>query len=306
MVDLNDVALFLKVSESGGFSSAARALGLPKATVSRRVANLEQTLGIRLLQRTTRSISLTDAGRRYQRDCGNAVAAVEEATRRLSGTQGVPSGTIRVSAPADAANFFVAETITGFAKAYPGVSIELVLTDERVNLVEERIDVAFRTGRLKDSALIARKLGQGQRLICASPAYLDAAGMPRSPADIGNHPAIVHGESVEGATWTLIGPKGSKAVVRLKARLAADSMAFVLRAAVSGLGLALLPEAIAAADVRIGRLKPVLEAWRPPAGGMYLVYPSSRNLSATTRAFIDFALGGQPKKAAGEGSPTYS
>lgn len=300
MVDLNDVALFLKVVDSGGFSAAARALGLPKATVSRRVASLEDALGVRLLQRTTRSISLTDAGRRYQQDCGRALAAVEEATQRLSGTQAVPSGTIRISAPADAANFFVADTITGFARAYPGVSIELILTDERLNLIEERIDVAFRTGRLKDSSLIARTLGRGQRLICASPAYLDEAGMPRSPADLGRHAAIVHGATVEGATWTLVGPKG-KAVVRLNVRLAADSMAFVLKAAVAGLGLALIPESIAAADLRTGRLKPVLDAWRPPAGGMHLVYPSNRNLSAATRAFIDFVVAG-PRKSAARGA----
>lgn len=289
MVDLNDVALFLKVVETGGFSAAARALGLPKATVSRKVASLEAALGVRLLQRTTRSIGLTDAGRRYHRECNGAVAAVEEATLRLAGMQAAPSGTIRVSAPADAANFYLADTITGFAKAYPGVSLELVLTDERLNLVGQRIDVAFRTGTLEDSSLIARQLGQGQRLICGSPAYLGAAGIPRSPSDLGKHAAIVHGDSIEGATWTLAGPKG-KVVVRLKARLAVDSMAFVLKAAVAGLGLALVPEAIAAADLRSGRLKPVLEAWRPPVGGMHLVYPSNRNLSAATRAFIDFVI----------------
>ncbi|HET7717329.1 MAG TPA: LysR family transcriptional regulator [Bauldia sp.] len=293
MIDLNEVAIFLSVVENGGFSAAARALGLPKATVSRKVANLEASLGVRLLQRTTRAINLTDAGRRYHRDCRGALAAVEEATHRLAGTQGVPSGTIRISAPADAAHFFVADTIAGFAKAYPGVGIELVLTDEQLNLVEQRIDVAFRTGRLKDSSLIARKLGEGQRMICASPAYLDVAGTPRLPADLGKHAAIVHGDSIEGASWTLIGPKG-KVVVRLQARLAANSMALVLKAAVAGLGLALLPEPVAAAELRRGRLKTVMEAWRPPAGGISLVYPSNRHVSAATRAFIDFAVKSAP------------
>ena len=138
MVDLNEVALFLEVVECGGFSAAARALGLPKATVSRKVANLEATLGVRLLQRTTRSIGLTDAGRRYHRDCNSAVAAVEEATRSLTETQEVPSGTIRVSAPVDVASFFLSDLITGFAKANPAVDVELLLTDERINLVEAR------------------------------------------------------------------------------------------------------------------------------------------------------------------------
>ena len=137
--------------------------------------------------------------------------------------------------------------------------------------------------------MIARKLGAGQRLICASPAYLDSAGVPRSPADLGRHATIVHGDSIENATWTLVGPRG-RVVVRLKPRLAVNSMAFALKAAVAGLGLALLPEAVAAAALRRGELKPVLEAWRPPAGGMHLVYPSNRNLSAATRAFVDFVI----------------
>lgn len=289
MVDLNEVSLFLAVVEAGGFSAAARALGLPKATVSRKVANLEAALGVRLLHRTTRSIGLTDAGRRYHRDCHGAVAAVDKATRSLTEAQEVPNGTLRISAPADAASFFLADVITGFAKANPAVGIELLLTDERINLIEARIDVALRTGTLKDSTLIARKLGAGQRLICASPAYLDAAGMPERPSDIGLHAAIVHGDSVENAAWTLSGPKG-RVTVRLKPRLAVNSMAFALKAAVAGLGLALLPEPVAAAALRNGELRPVLDAWRPTGGGMHLVYPSNRNLSAATRAFIDFVI----------------
>jgi DNA-binding transcriptional LysR family regulator len=289
MVDLNDVALFLTVVETGGFSSAARALRVPKATVSRKIANLEAALGIRLLHRTTRSIGLTDAGQRYYRDCHGPVADVAKATRSLKETQGVPSGTIRVSAPVDAASFFLSDLITGFARASPAVGVELLLTDERLNLVEARVDVAFRTGTLKDSTLIARKLGGGQRLICASPAYLESAGTPRSPADLGRHATIVHGDTLEGATWTLSGPKG-RVVVRLNPRLAVNSMAFALKAAVAGLGLALLPGAVASTALREGRLKPVLDAWRPPAGGMHLVYPSNRNLSAATRAFIDFVI----------------
>ena len=288
MVDLNEVALFLKVVESGGFSAAARSLGLPKTTVSRKVAHLEAALGVRLLHRTTRSISLTDAGRRYHAECRDAVSAVEHATERVTGTRDVPAGTIRISAPADAPSFFIPNLIAAFAAMYPKVNVELVLTDVRLNLVKERIDVAFRMGRLKDSSLIARKLGAGQSLICASPAYLDASGTPRTPADLTRHAAIVHGESVENATWTLVGPRG-KAIVRLNARLAVNSMTFIMKAAVAGVGLALLPEPIAAPELRSGRLKPVLEAWRPPAGGIHLVYPSNRNLSAASRAFVAFA-----------------
>lgn len=289
MFDLNEIAVFLKVVESGGFSAASRALGLPKATVSRRVANLEATLGIRLLQRTTRSVGLTDAGRRYYRDCSRALGAVHEATAALTRIQDVPSGTLRISAPADAATFYFSDIVIDFARTFPAVDVELLLTDEQLNLVQARVDVAFRTGQLKDSTLIARKLGAGQRLICASPDYLEAAGTPRTPGDIRKHTAVVHGDSVEVAAWTLTGPKG-KVVVRPKARLAVNSMAFVHKAAVAGLGLAVMPKAMAGSDLAKGRLVPVLEPWRPPSGGAHLLYPSNRNLSAATRSFIDFAI----------------
>lgn len=289
MIDLNEVAVFLKVVECGGFSAASRALGLPKATVSRKVANLEATLGIRLLQRTTRAVSLTDAGRRLYGDCSRALGAVHEATQALTRTQDVPSGILRISAPADTATFYFSDIVIDFARAFPAVDVELLLTDERLNLVQARVDVAFRTGQLNDSTLIARKLGAGQRLVCASPRYLEAAGVPRTPRDLRKHTAIVHGDSVDAAAWTLTGPKG-KAVVRPKARLAVNSMAFVHKAAVEGLGLAVLPEAIAGPDLTKGRLVSVLEAWRPPSGGAHLVYASNRNLSAATRAFIDFAI----------------
>ena len=287
MVDLNEVALFLKVVESGGFAAAARSLGLPKTTVSRKIAHLEATLGVRLLQRTTRAISLTDAGRRYHAECRDALGAVEQATARVTGTQEVPAGTIRLSAPVDASSFMIPNLIAAFAARYPKVDVELVLTDARLNLVKERIDVAFRMGRLEDSSLIALKLAAGQSVICASPFYLDAAGTPRTPADLARHAAIVHGDSIEGATWSLVGPEG-KTVARLKVRLAVNTMAFILKAAVAGVGLALLPEPIAAPEFKSGRLMPVLEAWRPPEGGMHLVYPSNRNLSAATRAFVAF------------------
>jgi DNA-binding transcriptional LysR family regulator len=298
MVDLNEVALFVKVVDTGSFTAAARLLGLPKTTVSRKIAHLEEALGTRLLHRTTRSLSPTEAGRQYYGECSAGLAAFEEANRRIAGAQQVPSGTVRISAPADTANYFVSDIVGEFLAAHDRVRVELVLTDERLDLVRERIDVAFRMGQLADSALVARKLGSGSRILCASPAYLAVAGTPKVPTDLKAHACIVHGASVDGVSWTLRGPRG-RSVVPVSARLAVNSMAFALKAAVAGLGVAMLPKPMAASDLRFGRLRTVLEDYELPATGIHLVYPSRRHLSAATKALIDFAAKRVPEEKRG-------
>jgi len=288
MVDLNEIAIFLRVVEAGSFTAAAKLLRLPKTTVSRRVAHLEETLATRLLHRTTRSLSLTEAGRRYHAKCSGALAAVEAANRDLSDTRDIPSGVIRVSAPADTTDHFLPDLVADFLAANERIKVELLLTDERIDLIRERIDLSFRMGQLDDSSLVARKLGSGGRVLCASPAYLEANGSPRAPRDLKDHACIVHGASVEGVRWSLRGPKG-RAVVPIGSRLAANSMTFAVKAAVAGLGIAMVPAPMIAAEVGAGRLSIVLPDWQPPASGIYIVYPSRRHLSPATRAFIAFA-----------------
>ena len=290
MIDLNEIALFVRVVEAGSFAGAARLLHLPRATVSRRIAHLEDSLGTRLLQRTTRSLGLTDAGRRYFERCRDALATVEEANGQLAGAQLVPSGTIRISAPADSDGLYLSDLVAEFLRQHPRVKVELLLTDERLNLVRERIDVAFRMGKLSDSTLIVRKLGTSDWLICASPKYLKAAGLPRTPADLARHSCVVHGPSIEGATWSLRGPKGA-AVVQLNAAVAANTMSFVREAALAGLGIVLLPGPMVAPYLRSGALVRILEPYRRAATSIQLVYPTRRHLSAATKAFIDFVVG---------------
>ena len=191
MLDLNDVAVFARVVEAGSFTGAARLLGIPKTTVSRRIAELEREVGMRLLQRTTRSLNMTDAGRLYYEESSRGLRAIEDANLRLADARAEPSGTICVSAPVAFGSFFLADTVFDFLAAYPKTRVELRLTDDKLNLVEDGIDLAFRTGALANSTLVARKLGSTHKILCASPAYLELRGVPAA-ADRSQPPRLRH------------------------------------------------------------------------------------------------------------------
>jgi DNA-binding transcriptional LysR family regulator len=288
MLDLNDVAVFARVVEAGSFTGAARLLGIPKTTVSRRIAGLERELGMRLLQRTTRSLNMTDAGRLYYEESSRALQAIEDANLRLAHARSEPSGTIRISAPVAFSGLFLADTAFDFLVAYPKTRVELRLTDDKLNLVEEGIDLAFRTGSLADSTLVARKLGSTQKILCASPDYLERRGVPLAAADLGRHDCIIAGHSIVGAQWVLEGPHGPE-TIPVNGRIAANTMQFTFRAAFAGYGIAQLPEAPALSAIGEGRLRRVLDGYAGSIGGLYAVYPSSRHLSPAVKAFIDLA-----------------
>ncbi|WP_342240957.1 LysR family transcriptional regulator [Inquilinus sp. OTU3971] len=299
MLDLNDIQVFARVIEAGSFTAAARLLGMPKTTVSRRIAALEREVGVRLLQRTTRSLSLTDAGRLYYEQSSQALRLIDEANLRLAEARTEPSGTIRISAPVGFGGHFLTATVFDFLSAHPKTRVELRLTDDRLNLVEDGIDLAFRTGVLPDSTLIARRLGSTHRILCASPDYLERCGEPAAPADLARHDCVIAGRSAAGAAWVLDGPEGRETVT-VSGRFAANEMQPVLAAAIAGHGIAQLPLGIAKAPVADGRLRRVLPEHATPAGGLYAVYPSGQHLSPLVRAFIELAAervsaaGGRP------------
>src|SRR5215470_6114891 len=187
MLDLNDIVVFARVVEAGSFTAAARLLGMPKTTVSRRIAALEREVGVRLLQRTTRSLSITDAGRLYYRQGSQALRTIEDANLQLAEARAEPSGTIRISAPVGFGAYFLNEAVFEFLAANPKTRVELQLTDDQLNLVENGIDLAFRTGVLADSTLVARKLGSTHRILCASPDYLARRGVPATVSDLSHH-----------------------------------------------------------------------------------------------------------------------
>src|SRR5216684_2854264 len=182
MLDLNDIVVFARVVEAGSFTAAARLLGMPKTTVSRRIAALERAVGVRLVQRTTRSLNMTDAGRLYYEQSSQALRTIEDANLRLAEARAEPSGTIRISAPVGFGGHFLTSAAFDFLAAYPKTKVELHLTDDTLNLVGNRIDLAFRTGLLPDSTLIARKLASTHRILCASPDYLARRGVPVASA----------------------------------------------------------------------------------------------------------------------------
>lgn len=288
MLDLNDIVVFARVVEAGSFTAAARLLGMPKTTVSRRVAALEREVGVRLLQRTTRSLGVTEAGRLYYEQGSRALRLIDDANQRLAEARAEPSGTIRVSAPVGFGSGFLTATVFDVLAAYPKARVELRLTDDKLNLVESGIDLAFRTGILPDSTLIARRLGSTRRILCASPDYLARRGVPEVPADLAGHDCVIAGPSAAGATWVLDGPQGQETVV-VSGRFAANEMQAVAAAALAGHGIAQLPDGIADALIRDGRLRRVLPGYATPAGGLHAVYPSGQHLSPLVRAFIELA-----------------
>ncbi|MBX5021887.1 LysR family transcriptional regulator [Rhizobium lentis] len=290
MLDLNDIVVFARVVEAGSFTAAARLLAMPKTTVSRRIAALEREVGVRLLQRTTRSLRLTDAGRLYYEESSQALQALEQANLRLAEVRAEPAGTIRISAPVGFGGHFLSAAISDFLAIYPKTKVELRLTDDRLNLIENGIDLAFRTGILEDSTLIARKLGSTYRILCASPDYLARFGVPDHPADLARHACVIAGPSAAGANWVLESA-GIKETVTVSGRFAANEIQAVMTAAIAGFGIAQLPQRMAAACIADGRLRRVLDGYTTPPGGLHVVYPSNQHVSPLVKAFIQLAIG---------------
>ena len=286
---LDDVAAFVRVVDRGGFAPVARELKVPTSTVSRAVARLEEMLGTRLVLRTTRSVRATTEGRAFYDEVAPAIAALHHAARGVEGTDHLPGGRLRVTAPNDLGSTFLAEAVVEFTRRCPRVEVELVLTNRRVNLVEENVDVALRAGKLPDSTLIAKKLGDAQLEMYASLDYVQARGMPASLDDLAQHEAV-NFRPVAGVTrWTLQGPDGVVELA-LRGRIGADDFLSVRAAIRAGGGIGFLNSFLAGADVASGALVRVLPAYHAPSAPLNVVYPSSRKIPARVAAFRDFII----------------
>jgi LysR family transcriptional regulator AphB len=289
MVDLNDVALFVQVVKAGSFAEAARRAGMPSNTASRRIQQLEEQLGLRLLHRSTRRLSLTDAGGAFYARCAEQIDAVSEAAVELAEGSQVPSGKVRVAASADFFYLFQMAWVTEFLAAHPKVRLEFVLSDARADLVSEGIDMAFRAGKVTEPTLVARRIGSGRVCMVASPAYLASRGTPTSLDDLAAHDAVAT-PPVSGRTvWRLDGPKGSSEV-QVNGRFYANTAHVLLQASVAGLGIALLPEVLTASYLRDGYLVEVLPEHCVKGLDLYLVYLSRRQLPRAVSVFIEFAM----------------
>jgi DNA-binding transcriptional LysR family regulator len=283
---LDDVAVFVAVVEAGGFTAAARRLGLRKSTVSRRVAQLEARLGVRLLERTTRAVRVTDLGDEYFRRCARAVAQVREADELLSRARAVPSGLLRVATTQAVAETMLPPVAAAFLERYPQARLEVAIAKRVVDLVSEGFDVALRIGGAVPPGLRRRRLARGAICYCASPAYLAAQGAPRAPADLDAHACIVLGEGDEPAEWPFVGPEGP-ARKAVRARLRTGSLWLAYHAVRAGLGIGRLPAPLAAEDLQRGRLAAVLEAYTPPEQPLDAVYAGRREGAPLLSAFLD-------------------
>jgi DNA-binding transcriptional LysR family regulator len=291
MVDLNDIALFVQVVRSGSFAEAGRQLGVPPNTLSRRVQQLELQLGARLLQRSTRKLSLTSAGQEFLQRCGNAVEDLTEASRALmSGTQ-EPSGLVRVAAPADFFDFFPMAWVSDFLAAHPRVRLDFVLSDAHTDLIADRIDVAFRGGALKDSGYVGRRVVRdGQDHLVASPDYLTARGAPKTLQELEKHDCVGFASPDGQTTWRLAGPDGAEEKVQVAARFSGNTAQALRKAALAGLGIALLPNTIVRLDLYAGLLVPVLAKYQRKGYGLHVLYPSRKHLPLAVSAFTELVI----------------
>ncbi|UUZ64321.1 LysR family transcriptional regulator [Polaromonas sp. P1-6] len=289
MLDLNDVALFVHVVRAGSFAEAARRLGMPPNTASRRVQALERHLGVRLMQRSTRKLTLTDAGRTFYGGCAEQVEALAQSAQELADGSQLPKGTVRVAAPADFFSFFLMDWIAEFLAAHPLVRIEFVLSDARADLIGEGIDVAFRTGKILEPNVVARHIGTGRATLVASSTYLAARGTPNTLQALSEHECITLVQPTGRISWRLDGPDGAEEIV-VGGRFGANTVQTLLKATLAGLGIALLPAVMTAPHVRAGDLKEVLPDYGVNGIGVYFVFLSSRQLPRAVRAFIDFTM----------------
>ena len=281
---------FAEVAERGGFAAAGRALGIPKSRLSRRVAELEARLGVRLLQRTTRSLSLTEVGQAYLRHCQAMRDAAEAAQEAVEQVHSEPRGTVRVSCPVTLAQSVLGELLPGFLARCPAVRVEMQVSNRVVNVVEEGIDVALRVrSQLDDSgSMVVKRLGEGRQLLVASPAQLERQGSPATLQDLQRMDMLamsaVHGRS----SLLLEGPGGRRETLQFSPRLVADDLLVLQQAARAGIGLCWLPDYLCASDIEAGRLARVLPDWEPPRGIVHAVFASRRGLAPAVRSFLDF------------------
>jgi DNA-binding transcriptional LysR family regulator len=288
-IEITALRTFVTVVESGGFSRAAEVLDSTTAAVSRRVAGLEKRLGTRLLHRTTRTMSLTEAGERYYRDLVDILRALEEADARATGESAEPTGNLRITAPLSFGLRRLSPLLCDFMALHPHLRVMLVLDDGYRDIVSEGFDLAIRIGELKESTLVARRLAAVRRFFCAAPDYLERHGIPQKPADLTTHACLHYNNILLRDEWTLIGPDGPETVA-VSGPLSANNGDVLRDAACRGQGIALLPDFIVEEDLATERLRRILPDHEPLQYGLYAVWASGKFMPSKVRLLVDFLL----------------
>jgi DNA-binding transcriptional LysR family regulator len=291
MDKLASIRAFTKVVQHNGFSAAARDLRLSRSAVSKHVIELEEELGVQLLSRTTRSVTATENGQAYYERC-LAILADLAAAR----SQAEVRGLLRINAPMSFGTLHLARAVADFMEKYPELRIQLVLSDQQIDSVQEGYDMTLRIADLPSSSMIARKIAPAHRAVCASPTYLAQHGIPQHPNDLREHACLTYGHLATGNQWKLTGPDGDHWIA-IPWTLCTNNAEVLRDAAVRGRGIALLPTFIAGADIQQGRLSTILTSYKAPEISIYAIYPETRHLSLKVRVFIDFLVerfGGHP------------
>ncbi|HVV94424.1 MAG TPA: LysR substrate-binding domain-containing protein [Hyphomicrobiales bacterium] len=288
--DLNDLYFFARVVEHGGFAAAARALGLPRSRLSRRIGLLEVRLGTRLIQRSTRRFAVTDIGREYYRHCVAMLVEAEAADEAVQRVRSEPQGLVRVSCPPSLLYFQIGGMIARFMAACPKVEVQIEATNRRVDVIRESFDLAIRARvpPIAPSDLVMKVLAESPQRLVASPALLQQAPPRAGPADLGDLPALAWGPPQETYAWHLDGPDGVAARVPFRPRLVTEDMATLRVAALGGIGIAQMPTLVVGADLAVGTLVEVLPRWVPRTALVHAVFPSRRGLLPSVRALLDF------------------
>lgn len=290
MQDLNDMLYFAEVAERGGFAAAGRSLGLPKSRLSRRVAELELRLGVRLLQRTTRKLSLTEIGETYLRHCSAMRDEALAAAEAVAQIQVEPRGTVRITCPVTLAQSTLGYLVPRFMALHPQVKIDMRVTNRVVDLVEEGIDIALRIRpTLEDSgSLVVKNLGSSGGELLASPALLARQGRPEKPEDLMKLDTVAMSWVDGRSSWALLGPEGQEFVLQHQPRYVADDLQTLKLAVLAGTGISFLPNSLSAAEQQAQLLVPVLPGWAPKPGVAHAVFPSRRGQVPAVRSFLDY------------------
>lgn len=298
MTDFNDYYWFALVVEHNGFSATERATAIPKSKLSRRIQHLEEALGVRLIQRTSRQFAVTDIGMsvyRHAQTMRLEIQAAQDVVNQLSAT---PRGIIRVSVPVSIAQQELAQLLPTFIKTYPDIQIQLIVTNRRIDIINEGIDVALRVRSQlgQDNSLIIRRFGEIKQLLVASSAYLNENGQPQNPGQLTQHALLSMNEDEAHQYWELKGNTDIIQRIKINPKLMASNLSMLLHLSVEGAGIALLPESICAEQVRNGKLKVVLPDWSIPQGTFHAIYPSRRGLLPAVRTFIDYLVSELPSQ----------
>lgn len=298
--DLNDLWLFARMVENGGISATARALGIPKSRVSRRLAVLEETLGVQLIQRSTRRFRVTGVGERFYQHCAAMIAEAEAATAVIEQASAEPAGRVRMSMPVTLSQFVLAPLLPKFLLAFPRVRLHLIASDRRVDMYNENVDIVLRVvGHApEEQDLVVRVLGLSQALLVAAPRLLEQHGAPASPADLERYPTLGMDFADGRHEWRLQGPDGSAEVIAYQPRLVTDDLSSLHAAAVAGIGLTNLPAHLCRVALAEGRLVQVLSDWELPCGQVQALYMPRRALATPVQALINFLLQELPEQLA--------